>query len=174
MRQATVGHLMRGPDDRSEVLLGKRQSLFYNGRWIGPGGKFKRGEKAPACLCRELGEEVDVEIDPASVSYFARVDAYHPNGSGHKLKWRVHFFRVARWQGEPRPLDGFSELGWFPYKNLPYLEMMPDERIWMPTCLAGTAKDKLLIAEVFYKDRELTTVERCVISFADLESKPTA
>ena len=52
MREATVCHLLRGLGQDTEVLLCKRQSLFFNGVWNGPGGKLEPGETIFKCGCR--------------------------------------------------------------------------------------------------------------------------
>ncbi len=169
MREATVCHLLRGLGQDTEVLLCKRQSLFFNGVWNGPGGKLEPGETIFKCGCRETKEEVGLRIDPTSMRHYASVDFYHPSDSGPKFEWRVHFLSAARFKGTPALINGFSELGWFKLTDLPYHIMMVDQKEWLPAAIEmfGSSSDKLLQATIHYGDAGLTTVAKCEIKFVD-------
>lgn len=160
MHEATVCHLLRGEGDDQEILLAERASLFCNGIWNGPGGKMKEGERPLTCLARETMEEIGVRIARKSARHFATVDFYHPYHNEHRLEWRVHFFRVTVWTGEPNPKEGFSRFSWFKHKDLPYDKMMADQKVWVPLTLNGTASGRLLMAEIYYGDAELRTIDR--------------
>ena len=70
----------------------------YSGHWEFPGGKIEPGEDARAALVRELREELGIEAREAS-PWITRVYAYT------HATVRLHFYRVGRWDGEPRPLE---------------------------------------------------------------------
>lgn len=79
----------------------------HGGLWELPGGKVDPGEWPAAALARELAEELAIVVDPADC---------HPLGfatdatvAGRPLLMLL--YRVARWQGEPRPLAA-SALVW--------------------------------------------------------------
>ena len=82
-----------------EFLLAQRPAgKPYPGYWEFPGGKIEPGEDARAALVRELREELGIEAREAT-PWITRVYAYT------HATVRLHFFRVAAWEGEPRPLE---------------------------------------------------------------------
>ncbi|HEX6634082.1 MAG TPA: Nudix family hydrolase [Usitatibacter sp.] len=82
-----------------EFLLAQRPAgKPYPGYWEFPGGKIEPGEDAHAALVRELREELGIEVREAT-PWITRVYAYT------HATVRLHFFRVTRWDGEPRPLE---------------------------------------------------------------------
>jgi 8-oxo-dGTP diphosphatase len=82
-----------------EFLLAQRPAgKPYPGYWEFPGGKIEPGEDARAALARELREELGIEVREAT-PWITRVYAYT------HATVRLHFFRVTRWDGEPRPLE---------------------------------------------------------------------
>lgn len=166
MREATVCHLQRENSNGVEILLGKRSSLFCNGLWNGPGGKLDPGESIGTCLRREVKEEIGVVIDLKSARHYASVDFHYPTDTPNQYSWdwRVHYFTVRHWQGEPQIREGFSELRWFPLSALPFAEMVADQKIWLPMAW-NAGQTRLLQAEIFYADREAKTVGKGTFSF---------
>ncbi len=82
-----------------EFLLAQRPAgKPYPGYWEFPGGKIEPGEDAREALTRELREELGIEVREAT-PWITRVYAYT------HATVRLHFFRVTRWDGEPRPLE---------------------------------------------------------------------
>jgi 8-oxo-dGTP diphosphatase len=82
-----------------EFLLAQRPAgKPYPGYWEFPGGKIEPGEDARTALVRELREELGIETREAT-PWITRVYAYT------HATVRLHFFRVTRWDGEPRPLE---------------------------------------------------------------------
>jgi 8-oxo-dGTP pyrophosphatase MutT (NUDIX family) len=128
------------------------------------GGKRKDGEKILTCLKRETVEEVGVAIDQKSAQPLASVDFYDKHPSGHNLGWRVHYFLVRHWIGNPRLISEFSELRWFPHGSLPYEEMLVDRRIWLPFALSHSSTNVLQV-EIFYGDERLSSVDKGSFSF---------
>ena len=82
-----------------EFLLAQRpEGKPYPGYWEFPGGKIEAGEDARAALARELKEELDIDVRESS-PWITRVYAYT------HATVRLHFFRVTKWSGEPKPLE---------------------------------------------------------------------
>ncbi len=82
-----------------EFLLAQRpEGKPYAGYWEFPGGKIEAGEDARAALVRELREELGIEVREATPWITRRYVYTHATV-------RLHFFRVTRWDGEPRPLE---------------------------------------------------------------------
>ncbi|MEO7743436.1 MAG: Nudix family hydrolase [Usitatibacter sp.] len=82
-----------------EFLLAQRpEGKPYAGYWEFPGGKIEADEDPRAALVRELREELGIEVR-AATPWITRVYAYT------HATVRLHFFRVATWDGEPQPLE---------------------------------------------------------------------
>lgn len=82
-----------------EFLLAQRpEGKPYSGYWEFPGGKIEPGEQVRAALARELREELGIEVRDAT-PWITRLYAYT------HATVRLHFWRVTRWDGEPRPLE---------------------------------------------------------------------
>ncbi|MGZ5110815.1 MAG: Nudix family hydrolase [Usitatibacter sp.] len=84
--------------DGTFLLAQRPEGKPYPGYWEFPGGKIEPGEDARAALTRELREELGIETREAT-PWITRVYVY-----SHATV-RLHFFRVIRWDGEPRPLE---------------------------------------------------------------------
>lgn len=173
MYEATVCNLVRTTEEGvDETLLGKRMSLFRNGIWSGPGGKFKHPREKPlTCLARETKEEIGIKIDRDSAVQYATVDFYHPYKSELHLEWRVHFFTVTKWNGEPSPVEGFSELKWFPRKKLPFDIMMPCQRVWVPITNNFNLPGRVLMANINYADKDGKVVDSGEFKFVPVPLK---
>jgi 8-oxo-dGTP diphosphatase len=75
-----------------------------------PGGKREAGESDVECLCREIREELGVELDPRSFSLFAVLDEL---ADGYSDGRRVHMTAyTARYDGQLRPGREIAELAW--------------------------------------------------------------
>jgi 8-oxo-dGTP diphosphatase len=82
-----------------EFLLAQRpEGKPYPGYWEFPGGKIEPGEDAREALARELREELGIVVREAT-PWITRIYAYT------HATVRLHFFRVASWEGEPQPLE---------------------------------------------------------------------
>ncbi|WP_179956983.1 NUDIX hydrolase [Amycolatopsis anabasis] len=75
-----------------------------------PGGKREAGESDVAALCREVREELGVELDPMSFSLFS---VLHEQADGYADGRRVHMTAyTARHRGELRPGREIAEARW--------------------------------------------------------------
>jgi 8-oxo-dGTP diphosphatase len=87
-------------DNESRVLVTKRAAhLHQGGLWEFPGGKCEPGESMQQALERELKEELG--IVPLASNPLIRIR--HDYGDRDLL---LEFFRVTRYQGEARGLEG--------------------------------------------------------------------
>jgi A/G-specific adenine glycosylase len=88
-----------------EVLIARRPSKgLLGGMWEFPGGKVQEGEELPACLQREICEELDAEV---SVGRY--LGEFHHAYTHFKVT--LHAFECAVEKGEPRPVEA-SDMRW--------------------------------------------------------------
>ncbi|HLF14245.1 MAG TPA: (deoxy)nucleoside triphosphate pyrophosphohydrolase [Bacteroidota bacterium] len=98
MIKVAVGIIVRGGADggeRSVLLCQRKEEAKYPLKWEFPGGKVEDGEDIPACLARELREELGVTIGPPSL--FHRQEARYPD-SGH---YEVYYYLIDEHSGTP-------------------------------------------------------------------------
>ncbi len=118
-RQAATVILMRGGDQRLEVLLVKRtpKARFMGGVWVFPGGAVDahegEGDEAHrAAAIRELREEAAITLgDPSALVKFSR----WITPKQVKTRFDTHFFLAPLPLGQEPTVDGHEvvELGWF-------------------------------------------------------------
>ena len=124
MLTVAVGILI---DDGGRVLITRREkSAHQGGLWEFPGGKVEPSETIAEALSRELQEELGVSVEAAE-PYMVIEHDY-----GDK-QVKLDVYRVTRWQGEARGLEGqplawklpVELVGWpFPVANTPILERL--------------------------------------------------
>lgn len=94
-------------DTQSRILIAERPvGKAQSGRWEFPGGKIAPGETPVVALCRELREELGMDI-PQSAAEFVM-------STRHEYADRqvaMTFFIVTGVEAEPRALDG-QRLEW--------------------------------------------------------------
>ena len=99
----------------SQVLIQQRRAhAHHGGLWEFPGGKIELGETPEGALCRELKEELGIEVgladlEPAGFSTSSggsTVDA-QASDPGHVILLYI----CRRWIGTPRCLDA-AALAW--------------------------------------------------------------
>jgi 8-oxo-dGTP diphosphatase len=111
-------------DPRQRVLIARRAEHSHQGGcWEFPGGKLEPGETPRAALARELREELAIEVEEATPLLTLNHD--YPD-----RRVRLHVWRVERFSGVPRGLEG-QPLRWvtreeitaheFPAANLPII-----------------------------------------------------
>jgi len=116
---------------QSKVLLGMKKRGFGAGRWNGFGGKLKDGETIEDAVRRELKEEAGIsanKIEKKGIIEFS-----------WDLKpeiLEVHIFRVTDFVGNPAESEEMRPR-WFDINEIPYGEMWPDDKYWLPLFLDG-------------------------------------
>jgi 8-oxo-dGTP pyrophosphatase MutT (NUDIX family) len=118
-RQAATVILLRGGEDRLEVLLVRRtpKARFMGGVWVFPGGAVDAhegdGDRAHrAAAIRELREEAAISLqDPDALVKFSR----WITPAQVKIRFDTHFFLAPLPAGQEPQVDGEEviELGWF-------------------------------------------------------------
>jgi 8-oxo-dGTP diphosphatase len=88
-----------------EVLVARRhEHLHQGGLWEFPGGKIHAGESCFEALCRELEEELDIEV--GSAEPLIDIEHAYPDKTV-----RLEVWTVSAWTGTPRGLQG-QPLAW--------------------------------------------------------------
>ena len=114
-------------DNGGRVLVTRRKTgTHQGGLWEFPGGKVEPSETIGEALSRELQEELGVSVEAAEP--YMVID--HDYGD---KQVKLDVYRVTRWQGEARGLEGqplawklpVELIGWpFPVANTPILERL--------------------------------------------------
>jgi A/G-specific adenine glycosylase len=103
----TAGVLRR---NGSVLLAQRRTDGLLGGLWEFPGGKQEDGEDLPACLRRELKEELGVEVDVGrQVGVFRHAYTH--------FRITLHAFECTLKTGEPRSLQA-NQITWVPLADL--------------------------------------------------------
>ncbi len=118
-----------------EVLLAMKKRRFGAGRWNGVGGKPELGETVEQSAVRESEEEIGVKFGLNDLEHVASLRFYFPE---HKKDWNqeVPVYLVRKWEGEPIETEEVRPQ-WFKHADIPFGEMWPDDKYWLPRVLAG-------------------------------------
>lgn len=81
----------------------------HAGKWEFPGGKVETGETPRFALCREVAEELALELDPAAMepAGFAEEEPV-----GGRPRVVLFLYTCPVWRGEPEAREG-QRWGWF-------------------------------------------------------------
>lgn len=121
-RQADVIHVAAGIlIEGHRILVAERVGGGpFQGLWEFPGGKIEADESASAALCRELSEELSIDV--AAFESFMTLEHRYTDRHVH-----LEFFLVTQWTGEIRSLEG-QDLRWVDRAELQEIELLPADR----------------------------------------------
>ncbi|MDJ0320433.1 8-oxo-dGTP diphosphatase [Pseudarthrobacter sp. PS3-L1] len=136
--QVTLCFLLRNNAGSPEVLLGFKRTGFGRGKIVGVGGHVEPGETVQEAICREVREEICVEISQPDLDLAGTVDFVFPN----RPEWNMFstVFVVRRWKGEPVETEEITP-GWYKTNELPVEHMWADAEHWVPEMIAGGTPD---------------------------------
>ena len=118
-----------------EVLVSRRNARAHQGGlWEFPGGKLEADEDVYAALCRELHEELGIEVDAARP--LIRIPYRYPDKSVLLDVWRVTAFRGEAHGREGQPVQ------WVAPEQLPSLEFPAANQ---PIVTAARLPDRYLV-----------------------------
>ncbi len=117
---------------KDRVLLGMKKRGFGAGRWNGFGGKVHDGETIEEAARRETKEECGLTVTKMEKYGVHEFEFEHDRST----VLEVHVFRVVDWDGEPVETEEMKP-AWYSVDAIPYDEMWPDDRYWLPLLLEG-------------------------------------
>ncbi|MCK4525105.1 MAG: 8-oxo-dGTP diphosphatase [Candidatus Andersenbacteria bacterium] len=114
-----------------KILLGMKKRGHGEGKWNGFGGKVEEGETIEEAAIREMREESGVEIK--KMNKLGIAEFIYQDGSGNM---EVHIFYVKEFEGSPVESEEMKPK-WFHVDEIPYDQMWPDDKYWLPMFLDG-------------------------------------
>ncbi len=128
--------------EHQRILLGMKKRGFGAGRWNGFGGKVSLGETIEDAAKREVKEEAGIDI--CEMEKFGILD-FEFKGNPEILQ--VHIFKSSGFFGVPTESEEMKPQ-WFHINEIPFKEMWPDDKYWLPLLLAGKKfKGKFVFGE---------------------------
>ncbi|MFA6995462.1 MAG: 8-oxo-dGTP diphosphatase [Patescibacteria group bacterium] len=138
------------------ILLGMKKRGFGVGKWNGLGGKVEANETIEEAARREVQEEAGIEV--GNLNQLGILDFEF---SGDPEDWQVHIFKSDNFTGEPTESEEMKPQ-WFNIGDIPYNEMWPDDKYWLPLFLNGKKfKGKFIFDKSdVISEKELIEVEK--------------
>jgi 8-oxo-dGTP pyrophosphatase MutT (NUDIX family) len=130
LRQTTLCLLIKN----NQILLTMKKRGFGIGKWNGCGGKLKEDETLEEAALREMSEEIGAFSKKEDISSVGKLEFYFK----HNPEWNqaVNIFLVHDWQGEHSESEEVKP-AWFSFDDIPYSNMWPDDKYWLPKVLNG-------------------------------------
>lgn len=115
----------------NQILLGMKKRGFAVGKWNGFGGKVEDGKSIKDAVKRELLEEANITvINP----YHCGIITFQGNDLWDVVE--VHVFRCEKYNGTPEESEEMRPK-WFNQNDVPYEQMLPDLKYWLPLVFKG-------------------------------------
>lgn len=113
------------------ILLGMKKRGFGVGKWNGFGGKVLLTETIEEAVRREVQEEAGIEVKDLTKMgildfiFIDRTDILE-----------VHVFKSEEFSGTVTESEEMKPQ-WFQIEEIPFEQMWPDDKFWMPLFLSG-------------------------------------
>jgi 8-oxo-dGTP diphosphatase len=118
------------------LVCQRRAGSRFPLKWEFPGGKVEDGESPPACLQRELREELAIEAEVGPEIH--RTEYRYPNG----FAVRLLFFRILRYTGTPTN-QAFERIEWVPCADLAGYDFLEADRELVERMVRGEIAETL-------------------------------
>jgi len=96
----------------------------HAGLWEFPGGKIESQEKPRLALCREVLEELGLELDPGTLAPAGFAEETSADGRQVLV---LLLYTCRAWRGMPAALEG-QKWGWFTVEEAAALDLPPMDR----------------------------------------------
>lgn len=133
LRDVTIVFLVKKIEEKiTEVCLAMKKRGFGVNRWNGLGGKVEKDEEILVGAIRETEEEIEVQIKQSNK--VAEISFYFP----HNESWnqKAHVYICENWEGEPKESEEMRS-EWFSVDEIPYSDMWPADKYWIPEVMNG-------------------------------------
>lgn len=121
---------------QDEILISRRSAEQHQGnKWEFPGGKVEAGESSQEALCRELKEELGIEVK-ASTHLMELTHEYSADVLQQSKKVKLAVFEVRDWLGEPQGMEG-QPIRWVKRHELVHIEFPAANKIIIERLLAN-------------------------------------
>jgi ADP-ribose pyrophosphatase YjhB (NUDIX family) len=102
--------------DGKVLLMRRFNTGYHDGMYAVPAGHLEGNETLADALAREVKEELGVSVDKSDATLVHVVS--RKQGDQERVDF---FFRVAKWDGEPRIMEPnkCDDMQWFDLKNMP-------------------------------------------------------
>ncbi|MCX4248398.1 MAG: 8-oxo-dGTP diphosphatase [Bacilli bacterium] len=123
--------------DSNKIMLAMKKRGFGEGKYNGVGGKLEENETKEEAMIRETKEEINVT--PTEYEYMGMVkfDEFY---KGKPQRLIFHLYVVTKWDGEIEETEEMAP-HWFDIDNIPYDDMFPDDKYWLPLILENKKID---------------------------------
>lgn len=112
-------------DDAGRLLLQQRPpGKHHAGLWEFPGGKVEQGETHAQALIREIAEELDLVLDPASLALLGQA---REAAVSRERQIVLFLYSAPAWSGVACGLEGQAH-GWFTPEQAAALPLPPMDR----------------------------------------------
>lgn len=128
-----------------EILLGKKNRGFGHGKWNGYGGKLENDECIFKGALRELHEESGLTLDKNDLIYLGYNEYKQKSDDFSRV---VHIFTAEIVKGELKESEEMSEPCWFNFEAIPYENMWPDSKYWLPLIF----EKRFFVGRFFYDE----------------------
>jgi 8-oxo-dGTP pyrophosphatase MutT (NUDIX family) len=118
------------------LLLARKKRGLGVDKWNGPGGKLNAGESEAAAAARECQEETGLAVSAAGVKHCGVVEFRFVDRPAWDSECHLFVAEYRATMGEPRETEEMAPR-WFDEESLPWDDMWPDDRIWLPRVLRG-------------------------------------
>ena len=149
----------------NQILLARKMKHIGVGCWNGYGGGIEESEDAKDAALRELSEESGLEATRGGLKQIAIVDFHNQKSDGSVFTCVCDVFLAYGCDGIAKDKPEMRNPTWFKISALPFDEMMPADKEWLPPALQG----KKIRAEAWYgplqKELLRPTVIREIDSF---------
>ncbi len=138
------------------VLLAKKRRKIGAGLWNGYGGKLKKNDTFLKNACDEFEKESggailgEKKLEPQALIGFFSYKNFSEVPDFTVLVYTIQHFYV---HGDPVKTDEMGDPQWFNRQDIPYNEMLPPDRIFLPRILDGD----IFITNFRFNDKKKTS-----------------